>query len=167
MSETLIDAPPVLALEDIHKTFGGLVAIERFNLDVRAGEVVALVGDNGAGKSTLVKIIAGVYRPTSGRMLIDGAETTLSDPSDSQKRGIQVVYQDLALADNQPVYMNLFLGRELVTGPLRRLDRKRMIGETEALVKDLDVRIPSARATMRELSGGQRQGVAIDGRGAA
>src|SRR5579864_8505993 len=161
MSETLIDAPPVLALEDIHKTFGGLVAIERFNLDVRAGEVVALVGDNGAGKSTLVKIIAGVYRPTSGRMLIDGAETTLSDPSDSQKRGIQVVYQDLALADNQPVYMNLFLGRELVTGPLRRLDRKRMISETEALVKDLDVRIPSARATMRELSGGQRQGVAI------
>jgi len=71
------------------------------------------------------------------------------------------VYQDLALADSQPVYMNMFLGRELVTGPFRRLDRRRMIGETEALVTALDVRIPSARATIRELSGGQRQGVAI------
>jgi simple sugar transport system ATP-binding protein len=152
---------PVLALQDIHKTFGGVVAIENFNLDIHAGEVVALVGDNGAGKSTLIKIIAGVYRPTTGRMLIDGVEATLNDPSDSQKLGIQVVYQDLALADSQPVYMNMFLGRELTTGPLRRLDRKRMIGETEALVKELDIRIPSAQATIRDLSGGQRQGVAI------
>jgi simple sugar transport system ATP-binding protein len=152
---------PVLSLQDIHKTFGGLVAIERFNLDIFPGEVVALVGDNGAGKSTLVKIIAGIYRPTSGRMLIDGQEATLSDPSESQQRGIQVVYQDLALADSQPVYMNMFLGREIVKGPLRRLDRRRMINETETLVKELDVRIPSARATIRELSGGQRQGVAI------
>jgi ABC-type sugar transport system ATPase subunit len=163
MGEVLAEAAstPVLALQDIHKTFGGLIAIERVNLDIYSGEVLALVGDNGAGKSTLVKIIAGVYRPTKGRMLIDGAEAHLSDPSDSQKRGIQVVYQDLALADSQPVYMNMFLGRELVTGPLQRLDRRRMISETEALVKELDVRIPSARATIRELSGGQRQGVAI------
>jgi ABC-type sugar transport system ATPase subunit len=152
---------PVLSLKDIHKTFGGLTAIDRFNLDIYAGEVVALVGDNGAGKSTLIKIISGVLRPTSGRILIDGVETVLTDPSDSQKCGIQVVYQDLALADNQPVYMNLFLGREVVTGPLRRLNRRRMINETEALVKELDVRIPSARAAIRELSGGQRQGVAI------
>jgi simple sugar transport system ATP-binding protein len=83
------------------------------------------------------------------------------DPSASQTLGIQVVYQDLALADSQPVYMNMFLGNELVTGPFRRLDRKRMIAETEALVKELDVRIPSAKATIREMSGGQRQGVAI------
>jgi len=163
MNEARAEAAPkpVLSLKDIHKTFGGLTAIERFNLDVFAGEVVALVGDNGAGKSTLVKIIAGVHRPTSGRVLIDGAEAILTDPSDSRQRGIQVVYQDLALADSQPVYMNMFLGRELVKGPLRRLDRKRMISETEALVKALDIRIPSARATIRELSGGQRQGVAI------
>jgi ABC-type sugar transport system ATPase subunit len=152
---------PVLALRDIHKTFGGLTAIDKFNLDIYAGEIVALVGDNGAGKSTLIKIVAGVLRPTSGRILIDEVDRVLTDPSDSQKCGIQVVYQDLALAENQPVYMNLFLGRELVTGTLRRLDRKRMISETEALVKQLDVRIPSARATIRELSGGQRQGVAI------
>jgi ABC-type sugar transport system ATPase subunit len=152
---------PVLSLASVHKTFGGVVAIEDLTLDVYPGEVVALVGDNGAGKSTLVKIIAGVHRATSGRMLIDGVEADFRDPSEARDLGIQVVYQDLALADRQPVYMNMFLGRELTTGPLRRLDRRRMIAETEALLKDLDVRVPSARAAVRDLSGGQRQGVAI------
>lgn len=152
---------PVLSLQGIHKTFGGVVAIDRFDLDIFAGEVVALVGDNGAGKSTLIKIIAGVHPPSEGRVLIDGNQVVMADPSDSQALGIQVVYQDLALADNQPVYMNMFLGRELVTGLLRRLDRKKMVAETETLVKQLDVRIPSAQATIRDLSGGQRQGVAI------
>ncbi|MCB1500853.1 MAG: sugar ABC transporter ATP-binding protein [Bauldia sp.] len=154
-------APPVLGLHNIRKEFGGVVAIEDFSLDVRAGEVVALVGDNGAGKSTLIKIICGVYPPTAGRILIDGGDVRFSDPSESQARGIQVVYQDLALAERQPVYMNLFLGREATTGPFRRLDRKRMIRESEELVHGLDVRIPSARSTIRDLSGGQRQGVAI------
>jgi len=154
-------APPVLSLHNIRKEFGGVVAIEDFSLDVNAGEVVALVGDNGAGKSTLIKIICGVHPPTTGRILIDGDEVRFSDPSDSQAKGIQVVYQDLALAERQPVYMNLFLGREATTGPFRRLDRKRMIRESEELVRGLDVRIPSARSTIRDLSGGQRQGVAI------
>src|SRR5438552_9725871 len=117
---------PVLSLERIHKTFGGLVAIEDFSLHVYPGEVVALVGDNGAGKSTLVKVVAGVLKPTGGRLLIDGIESTFNDPSEAQSLGVQVVYQDLALADSQPVYMNMFLGRELTTGPFRRLDRKRM-----------------------------------------
>jgi ABC-type sugar transport system ATPase subunit len=152
---------PVLSLNGIHKTFGGVVAIDRFDLDIYAGEVVALVGDNGAGKSTLIKIIAGVHQPNEGTVLIDGKQVSMTDPSDSQALGIQVVYQDLALADNQPVYMNMFLGREQVTGPLRWLDRKKMVAETEALVKGLDIRIPSARATIKDLSGGQRQGVAI------
>ncbi|HZZ60724.1 MAG TPA: ATP-binding cassette domain-containing protein [Roseiarcus sp.] len=153
--------PPVLSLERIHKAFGGVVAIEDFTLDVYPGEVLALVGDNGAGKSTLIKIIAGVHRPTRGRMLIDGAAASFRDPSEAQDHGIQVVYQDLALADRQPVYMNVFLGRELTTGLMRRLNRRRMIAETEALLKDLDVRVPSAQAAVRDLSGGQRQGVAI------
>jgi simple sugar transport system ATP-binding protein len=152
---------PALSLGHIRKVFNGIVAIEDFSLDLYPGEVVALVGDNGAGKSTLVKIIAGVHAQSDGRMRIDGADVTVPDPSASQALGVQVVYQDLALADSQPVYMNMFLGRELVTGPFRRLDRRRMIEETENLVKALDVRIPSARATIRELSGGQRQGVAI------
>ena len=152
---------PVLSLERIHKTFGGVVAIEDLTLDVYPGEVVALVGDNGAGKSTLVKIIAGVHRATSGRMLIEGVEANFHDPSEARDLGIQVVYQDLALADRQPVYMNMFLGRELTTGPLRRLNRRRMNAETEALLKALDVRVPSAKAAVRDLSGGQRQGIAI------
>jgi len=95
---------PILSLRNIHRAFGGVVAIEDFSLEVYAGEVVALVGDNGAGKSTLIKIIAGVQPPTRGRILIDGAEVVMKDPSDSQSLGIQVVYQDLALADSQPVY---------------------------------------------------------------
>src|SRR5262245_7207532 len=153
--------PPVLRLENIRKEFGGIVALENVTLDVEAGEVLALVGDNGAGKSTLVKIICGVHPATGGRMLIEGEEVSFAEPSAAQKRGIQVVFQDLALAEQQPVYKNLFLGRELVTGPLRRLDRRRMIRETRDLVQAMDVRIPSATAAIRDLSGGQRQGVAI------
>ena len=152
---------PVLQLKNIKKSFGGVVAINDFSLDLHAGEVVAIVGDNGAGKSTLIKIISGVHGPTEGEILLDGAPVSFPDASVARERGIEVVYQDLALADQQPVYMNLFLGRERVKGPLRLLDRQRMIRETEALVKELDVRIPSAQATIRDLSGGQRQGVAI------
>jgi simple sugar transport system ATP-binding protein len=154
-------AVPVLGLRNIRKEFGGVTAIEDFSLELFPGEVVALVGDNGAGKSTLVKIISGVHQPTSGDIHIDGQPVRLSDPSDAQAKGIQVVYQDLALAERQPVYMNLFLGREAVTGPFRRLDRRRMIKESEDLIRALDVRIPSAHAAVRDLSGGQRQGIAI------
>jgi simple sugar transport system ATP-binding protein len=151
---------PVLELKDIRKTFDAVVAIENFSLDVHPGEIVALVGDNGAGKSTLIKIISGVHGPTSGSIAIDGEAVTMSSATMARSHGIEVVYQDLALADQQTVYMNMFLGREL-TGGLGLLDRRRMIAETEKLVKELDVRIPSAHATIRDLSGGQRQGVAI------
>jgi len=151
---------PVLKLKDIRKTFGGVTAIENFSLDVRPGEIVALVGDNGAGKSTLIKIISGVYTPTSGTITIENQTVAMSNATMARAHGIEVVYQDLALADQQTVYMNMFLGRE----PVNRfglLDRRRMISETETLVKELDVRIPSAHATIRDLSGGQRQGVAV------
>ncbi|CDX46739.1 putative ABC transporter ATP-binding protein [Mesorhizobium sp. ORS 3359] len=151
---------PILQLQDIRKHFGGLTAIENFSLEVFPGEIVALVGDNGAGKSTLVKIISGVHPPSSGTITIEGKPVTMSNATMGRAHGIEVVYQDLALADQQTVYMNMFLGRE----PLNRiglLDRRRMIAETEKLVKELDVRIPSAHATIRDLSGGQRQGVAI------
>jgi ABC-type sugar transport system ATPase subunit len=151
---------PVLQLKDIRKNFGGVTAIENFALEVYPGELVALVGDNGAGKSTLIKIISGVHAPTSGSIVLEGQTVTMSSATMARSHGIEVVYQDLALAEQQPVYMNLFLGRE----PISRyglLDRRRMIAETEKLVRDLDVRIPSARALVRDLSGGQRQGVAI------
>lgn len=151
---------PVLELQNIHKAFGGVVAIENFSLDVRPGEIVALVGDNGAGKSTLIKIISGVYTPTSGTISIEGRTTAMTSATMARAHGIEVVYQDLALADQQVVYMNMFLGREPVTA-FGLLDRRKMISETENLVKELDVRIPSAHATIRDLSGGQRQGIAI------
>jgi D-xylose transport system ATP-binding protein len=150
-----------LRLNNIRKQFGGVVAIERFDLEVEAGEIVAMVGDNGAGKSTLVKIVSGVYQPTGGEIWLQGRSASFRDASDARRQGVEVVYQDLALVDSQPVYMNLFLGRELIRGPLRLLDRRRMARETQDLVDSLDVRIPSARATIRELSGGQRQAVAI------
>jgi simple sugar transport system ATP-binding protein len=152
---------PLLQLEGVRKEFGAVVALEEVTLDLHPGEIVALVGDNGAGKSTLVKIIAGVYPPTSGRIILDGDEKHFSRPSDAQQHGIEVVYQDLALANLQPVYMNMFLGRELVRRPLRRLDRARMAVETGQLLEELDIRIDSPRQEIRELSGGQRQGVAI------
>ncbi len=152
---------PLLALRDVRKTFGGVVAIERLSLEIGAGEIVALVGDNGAGKSTLVKIISGVYKPDSGQIAVGGQTKAFTDASAARSEGIEVVYQDLALAERQPVYMNLFLGRELTRGWAGMLDRKRMIEQTEQLVKDLDVRIPSVRRSVRDLSGGQRQGVAI------
>ena len=154
-------ASPVLELQNVHKTFGGITAVEDFSLELHAGEIVALVGDNGAGKSTLVKIVSGVHAPTSGSIRLEGEDVSFADASMARSLGIEVVYQDLALADQQPVYMNLFLGREAVRGPLRLLDRKKMMRETQQLVDDLDVRIPSAKATIRDLSGGQRQGVAI------
>ena len=152
---------PALRLDHIRKEFGGVVAIADFSLSLHRGEVVALVGDNGAGKSTLVKVVSGVHPPTSGEIHIDGHLAKAADASAARKLGVEVVYQDLALADQQPVYMNMFLGREHVTGPLRRLDKKRMARETQQLVDELDVRIPSAKTTIRNLSGGQRQGVAI------
>lgn len=160
--QTMTDAvTPALRLVGVTKHFGGVVAIKQFDLEIKPGEIVALVGDNGAGKSTLVKIISGLYQPTDGEIWLNGERVSFADASAARKHGVEVVYQDLALVDQQPVYMNMFLGRELTTGPLRMLDRKRMAAETQALVDGLDVRIPSAKATLSDLSGGQRQAVAI------
>ncbi len=152
---------PLVQVDGVRKEFGGVVALQGVTLDIDPGEVVALVGDNGAGKSTLIKIIAGVHQPTDGQILLEGEPVRLNTPTDSRQHGIEVVYQDLALADQQPVYMNMFLGRELVRGPLRRMDRDGMAKETQQLLDELDVRVPSPRAIIRDLSGGQRQGVAI------
>jgi ABC-type sugar transport system ATPase subunit len=156
-----MNAAPALSLRHIHKSFDGVVAVEDFSLDVNPGEIVALVGDNGAGKSTLVKIIAGIHPPSSGEIRLAGELVHFSDPSQSQAKGVEVIYQDLALAENQPVYMNLFLGREKTKGWFGQLDRTGMITETEKLMRELHVGIPSAQSTMRRLSGGQRQAVAI------
>jgi simple sugar transport system ATP-binding protein len=148
-------------IERVRKEFRAVVAIDAVTLEVNAGEIVALVGDNGAGKSTVVKCIAGVYQPTAGRILLGGRPVRFASPLDARSDGIEVVFQDLALANAQPVYMNMFLGRELVKGPLRLLDRETMAAETKRLLDELDVRIDSPQKMVRDLSGGQRQGVAI------
>ena len=157
----MIESPPVLRLRNVRKTFGGVVALQDFSLDLRAGEIVALVGDNGAGKSTVVRVVAGIHAPDSGAVMLDGRTAGYRDARGARALGVEVVHQDLALAGLQTVYMNVFLGREPTTGPLRRLDRRRMMRETERLLADLDVQVPSVRAVVRDLSGGQRQGVAI------
>ena len=152
---------PLVRTDHLRKEFGAVVALGDVTIDVNPGEVVALVGDNGAGKSTVVKCIAGVYEPTSGQILLEEEPVHFSSPLDARRQGIEAVYQDLALANAQPVYMNMFLGRELVKGRLRRLNRQAMMAETQTLLDELDVRIDSPRKAVRDLSGGQRQGVAI------
>lgn len=152
---------PVAALVGVHKAFGAVTAVEQFDLEIFPNEVVALVGDNGAGKSTLLKTIAGIHSPTSGHIELDGQEVSLKGPKDARLAGIEVVYQDLALATLQPVFMNLFLGREIVHRWWGVLNKREMEKQTQALVDELDVRIPSVRAPINTLSGGQRQAVAI------
>ncbi|QOZ56139.1 ATP-binding cassette domain-containing protein [Bradyrhizobium sp. CCBAU 53338] len=148
----------VLRLRGISKNFGAVSALADVDLDVHAGEVVALVGDNGAGKSTLVKILAGVHQPTSGTIAFDGEHVILSDPATALGLGIATVFQDLALCENLDVVANIFLGREL--NPVR-LDEVSMEIRAWTLLNELSARIPSVREPVASLSGGQRQTVAI------
>ena len=151
----------LVRVQQLRKEFGAVVAVDGVTFDADAGEVVALVGDNGAGKSTIVNCLSGVQQPTAGRILLDRNAVEFRDPLEARRLGIEAVFQDLALVDLQPVYMNVFLGRELVRGPLRLLDRDAMSAETQRLLDELGVRIDSPRKTIRDLSGGQRQAVAI------
>jgi D-xylose transport system ATP-binding protein len=148
----------VLSLRGISKSFGAVSALTNIDLDVRAGEVVALVGDNGAGKSTLVKVLAGVHPPDAGTMTFGGRLVTVADPSASLTLGIATVFQDLALCENLDVVANIFLGQELI--PMR-MDEVAMETRAWTLLRELSARIPSVRTPVASLSGGQRQTVAI------
>ncbi len=152
---------PVLELKGVSKSFGAVQALYQVDFHVSAGEVMALVGDNGAGKSTLIKCIAGIYPIDSGEILFDGKPVNIHGPKDSAALGIEVVYQDLALADNLDVVQNMFLGRE-ETQSLLRLDETRMEARASETLKSLAVTtIRSVRQTVAGLSGGQRQSVAV------
>jgi len=151
-------AEPVLTLRGISKTFGSVNALTSIDLDVGAGEVIAIVGDNGAGKSTLVKVLAGVHRPDSGEIMIGSRPVAITDPAAAISLGIATVFQDLALCENLNVVENLFLGREL--GPAR-LDEVAMEVRAWELLRQLSARIPTVRIPVASLSGGQRQTVAI------
>ncbi|MGC0315499.1 ATP-binding cassette domain-containing protein [Kitasatospora acidiphila] len=150
---------PVLALHNVSKRFGAVQVLTGVDLEVHAGQVVALVGDNGAGKSTLVKTIAGVYTIDEGGIEWEGRKVTLTRPQDATALGVATVYQDLALCDNLDVVANLFLGRELLRGG--RLDEVAMEKKAKELLDTLSIRIPSVRIPVAALSGGQRQVVAI------
>ncbi|MFP1624830.1 ATP-binding cassette domain-containing protein [Streptomyces sp. 5K101] len=154
-----VSATPVLALRGVSKRFGAVQALTDVELEVHAGEVVALVGDNGAGKSTLVKTIAGVHPIDEGVIEWEGRGVSINRPHDAQNLGIATVYQDLALCDNIDVVGNLYLGRELrKRGVLDEVEMERRALE---LLKTLSIRIPSVRIPIASLSGGQRQTVAI------
>jgi D-xylose transport system ATP-binding protein len=149
----------VLALRGVSKRFGAVQALTDVDLDVRAGEVIALVGDNGAGKSTLVKTVAGVHPVDGGTIEWEGRPVTVARPHDAQQLGIATVYQDLALCDNLDVVANLFLGSEV--RHMAVLDEIEMEKRAMRLLDTLSIRIPSVRIPVAALSGGQRQVVAI------
>ncbi|WP_018235494.1 ATP-binding cassette domain-containing protein [Ensifer sp. BR816] len=162
MTRNIESAPakgePVLRLRGISKNFGAVSALTDIELDVNAGEVVALVGDNGAGKSTLVKILAGVHQPSAGTIEFCGQGVTLDTPARALGLGIATVFQDLALCENLDVVANLFLGHELSPW---QLDEVAMEVRAWTLLRELAARIPSVREPIASLSGGQRQTVAI------
>jgi D-xylose transport system ATP-binding protein len=151
---------PLLSLRGIQKSFGAVHVLRGVDLDVRPGQVTALVGDNGAGKSTLIKGIAGIHAFDEGEYFFDGQPVKVHGPRDANALGIEVVYQDLALCDNLDVVENMFLGREL--GSAVRLDETTMETRARETLDGLSVRtLASVRTHVAALSGGQRQTVAI------
>ncbi len=148
----------LLSLKGVSKNFGAVSALTDINLEIYAGEVVALVGDNGAGKSTLVKTLAGVHQPSSGTIEFQGKPVTMTNPSAALELGIATVFQDLALCENLDVVANIYLGQEL--SPYR-LDEVAMEVRAWTLLNELAARIPDVRDVVASLSGGQRQTVAI------
>jgi D-xylose transport system ATP-binding protein len=153
---------PLLECRGIEKHFGAVEVLKGVDFSVHAGEVMALVGDNGAGKSTLIKCIAGIHPIDGGEVLFEGEPTHIHGPKDSARLGIEVVYQDLALADNLDVVQNMFLGREETYGALSQLDETQMEQRASETLKSLSVTtLDSVRRTVAGLSGGQRQSVAV------
>ncbi|MCJ7779893.1 MAG: ATP-binding cassette domain-containing protein [Acidimicrobiia bacterium] len=165
MATLTADATPsaaaILVARGIEKRFGAVQALSGADLAVHRGEVVALVGDNGAGKSTLIKCIAGIHPVGAGSMFFDGEEVDIKGPRDASELGIEVVYQDLALADNLDVVQNMFLGREIVNR-WRQINDAEMEQRTRETLASLSVTtIQSVRQPVGSLSGGQRQAVAV------
>jgi ABC-type sugar transport system ATPase subunit len=152
----------VMEMRDIHKSFGGLKALDGVNLNLQCGEVLGLVGDNAAGKSTLMKILTGFYKADEGHILLDDKEVSIDSPRISKRLGIEMVYQNLELCQNMNVTENLFLGREILRDPvLRFLKRSQMDNKSIEILHKLKIDIKEPRKRVDKLSGGQQQAVAI------
>lgn len=158
----------LLRAEHVNKNFGAVVALDRVTLHLPKGEITGLVGDNGAGKSTLIKIISGALTPDAGSIEFDGRPAHFTSPAEARARGIETVYQDLALVGNIAVWANVYLGRELTAGPtfLHMLDRRAMLASTGEMLKRFMRNPPPIDEPVEKLSGGQRQVVAIARAGA-
>ncbi|UZD91370.1 ATP-binding cassette domain-containing protein [Cognatishimia activa] len=153
-------ATPLVELEDISISFGGIKAVDHVSVDLYPGEVVGLLGHNGAGKSTLIKILSGAYQKETGEIRIDGKPVEINNPRDARAHNVETIYQTLALADNLDAASNLFLGRELVT-PLGLVDDSAMEAECRKIFAQLNPNFQKFKEPVSALSGGQRQSVAI------
>jgi fructose transport system ATP-binding protein len=156
----------VLEARGIVKRYGSVTALDGVDFELRAGEIMAVIGDNGAGKSSLIKALSGALVPDEGEILLDGNPVHFRSPLDARAQGIETVYQDLAVAPAMSIAENLFLGRELkrpgILGSLfQMIDKRRMLQEATAHMKDLQIGIRSMKQAVETLSGGQRQGVAV------
>jgi simple sugar transport system ATP-binding protein len=150
---------PRMRVRGVRKTFGSNQALRGVDLDLWPGECLGLVGDNAAGKSTFTKILAGTYIADEGTIELDGEQVRYSGPAEARERGVEMVYQDLSLCDTIDVAGNLYLGRELRRGPF--LDKTAMQHGARDMLKRLEIRIPNVAAKVAQLSGGQRQSIAI------
>ncbi|HEY4452063.1 MAG TPA: ATP-binding cassette domain-containing protein [Solirubrobacteraceae bacterium] len=151
----------VLRVEHIAKRFGPVTALRDINLHLKQGEVLGLLGDNGAGKSTLIKILCGFQKPDSGRMLLHGQPYEPRSVDEARDKGIETVYQDLALIDELSVYHNLFLRKERVRSPIPLLANRRMKREARTALDEIGINIPRIDVSVARLSGGQRQAIAV------
>jgi len=156
----------VLEARGIVKHFGHVTALDGTDFELRASEILGIIGDNGAGKSTLIKALSGALVPDRGEILVDGVRVHFRAPSDARRAGIETLYQELAVAPALSIVENLFLGRELrrrgfLGRVLRMLDRRRMLEESSAFMKELGIGVRSMKQAVETLSGGQRQGVAV------
>ncbi len=152
--------PPLVEMNDISISFGGIKAVDHVSVDLYPGEVVGLLGHNGAGKSTLIKVLSGAYQMDSGEIRIDGEKVEINNPRDARANNIETIYQTLALADNLDASSNLFLGREMVT-PMGLVNDAAMEAECRKIMGQLNPNFQKFNDPVSALSGGQRQSVAI------